>query len=472
MPQNGGVLLTVTLTHAPATDLGFLLHKHPDRLHTRAMAFGPAHVFYPEASDERCTAALLLDIDPVGLSRGRRDAVSLEPYINDRPYVASSFLSSAIAEQFGTALNGRSKERQDLADRALPFEARLPAVVIRGGEALARQLFEPLGYEVDVEVHPLDEVFAAWPDEGVHSLTIRGSVRLRDLLSHLYVLIPVLDDRKHYWVSEPEIEKLLARGEGWLGGHPERELITRRYLARQGNLTREALRQLIAGDEVDPEATAATRDDEEAAVERPIRLSDQRVGAVMAAVRASGATRVLDLGCGEGRLLAELIADHRFTEIVGMDVSARSLEIAARRLRTDRMNERQAARLRLVQGSLIYRDARLAGYDAAVLMEVIEHLEPDRLRALERTVFEFARPSTVVVTTPNAEYNARFESLPAGRMRHRDHRFEWTRAEFTAWAGTVAERHGYAVRYLPVGDEDPALGAPTQMAVFEQGTAA
>ena len=468
MPDNGPVLLTVTLTHSPATDLGYLLHKNPGRLHTRPMAFGPAHVFYPEAEDERCTAALLLDIDPVGLSRGRRDAVSLEPYINDRPYVASSFLSSAIAEHFGTAMGGRSKERQDLADQPLPFEARLPAVVIRGGEPIARRLFEPLGYEVTVEAHPLEEAFADWPEAGVHSLAIAGTVRLRDLLSHLYVLIPVLDDRKHYWVSEPEVDKLLAKGEGWLAGHPERELITSRYLARQGNLTREALRQLTAGEEVDPDADAATRDDEEAAVERPIRLSDQRVGAVMAALRASGATRVLDLGCGEGRLLAELLADHRFAEVVGMDVSARSLEIASRRLRTDRMNERQAARLKLIQGSLIYRDARLEGYDAAVLMEVIEHLEPDRLRALERSVFEFARPWTVVVTTPNAEYNARFETLRAGAMRHRDHRFEWTRAEFAAWADRAAADHGYAVRYLPVGDEDAALGSPTQLAVFDR----
>src|SRR3954454_5632082 len=154
------MLLTVTLTRPPATDLGYLLHKSPGRVHTRELAFGPAHVFYPEASADRCTAALLLDIDPVGLVRGRRPGPSLEPYVNDRPYVASSFLSSAIAEHFGTAMNGRSKERQELADEALPFEARLPAVVIRGGEPLARRLFEPLGYDVSVERHAIEEAFA------------------------------------------------------------------------------------------------------------------------------------------------------------------------------------------------------------------------------------------------------------------------------------------------------------------------
>ena len=453
----------------PATDLGFLLHKHPERLHTRTLAFGPAHVFYPEASDERCTAALLLDIDPVGLVRGRREGPSLEPYINDRPYVASSFMSAAIAEHFGTAMNGRSKERQDLADQALAFEATLSAVPVRGGEAVLRQLFEPLGYTVESEVHELSESFADWEDVAVFGVTLRAQIRLRDLLSHLYVLIPVLDDQKHYWVSAPEIEKLLLRGEGWLAAHPDRELITSRYLARQANLTREALRQLTDGEEIDPEAAAARHDDEEAAVERPIRLSDERVGAVMAALRASGATRVLDLGCGEGRLLTDLVADHRFTEIVGMDVSTRSLEIAARRLKTDRMNERQAARLHLMQGSLAYRDARLAGFDAAVLMEVIEHLEPDRLASLERSVFEFARPTTVVVTTPNVEHNVRFETLPIGKLRHRDHRFEWTRAEFAGWAQGVADRFGYLVRFVPIGADDPEVGPPTQMAVFDHG---
>ncbi len=463
------MLLTITLTQPPATDLGYLLHKNPGRVHTRPLSFGPSHVFYPEATDERCTAALLLDIDPVGLVRGRRPGPSLEPYVNDRPYVASSFLSVALADQFGTAMNGRSKERQALADQELPFEVGLPVLPARGGDALIRKLFEPLGYAVASAGHPLDAMFPSWGDAPYQSLTLSGTVRMRDLLAHLYVLIPVLDDQKHYWVSAPEIEKLLRRGEGWLPAHPERDLIARRYLARQTNLTREALRQLVAAeDTADPDAREADRDAEEAAVEERISLHDQRIGAVMAALRASGAKRVLDLGCGEGRLLTELVKDHTFGEVVGVDVSARSLEIAARRLRVERMNERQRERLRLLQGALTYRDDRLAGFDAAVLMEVIEHVEPGRLPALERAVFAFARPNHVVVTTPNAEYNVLFETLPAGRLRHRDHRFEWTRAEFAAWADRIAEQFGYAARYLPVGPEDPVVGPPTQMAVFDR----
>ena len=462
------MLLTITLTKPPATDLGYLLHKNPGRVHTRPLAFGPSHVFYPEATDERCTAALLLDIDPVGLVRGRRPGPSLEPYVNDRPYVASSFLSVALADQFGTAMNGRSKERQELADQAVPFAVGLPVLPARGGDALIRKLFEPLGYTVLSAGYPLDPMFPSWGDAPYQAVTLSGDVRLRDLLSHLYVLIPVLDDQKHYWVSTPEIEKLLKRGEGWLPAHPERELIARRYLARQTNLTREALRQLVvAEDTADPDGREADRDAEEAVVEERISLHDQRIGAVMAALRASGAQRVLDLGCGEGRLLSELVKDHSFKEFVGVDVSARSLEIAARRLRLERMNERQRERVRLLQGALTYRDDRLSGFDAAVLMEVIEHVEPGRLPALERAVFGFAHPAHVVVTTPNSEYNVRFETLPAGRFRHRDHRFEWTRPEFATWSSRIAERFGYAVRHLPVGPDDPEVGPPTQMAVFD-----
>jgi 3' terminal RNA ribose 2'-O-methyltransferase Hen1 len=463
------VLLTITLTQQPATDLGYLLHKSPGRVHTRSMSFGLAHVFYPEATEGRCTAALLLDIDPVGLSRGRRPGPSLEPYVNDRPYVASSFLSSAIAEHFGTAMSGRSKERQELADQALPLEATIPVLPSRGGGILVRRLFEPLGYTVDATGQQLNSSFPDWGEAPYQSVRLTATVRLRDLLGHLYVLIPVLDDQKHYWVDQAEIEKLLHRGAGWLATHPERELITRRYLAGQSNLTREALRRLAEDTEADPDREEAEHDAEETAVEDRVSLHQQRIGAVLATLRAARAQRILDLGCGEGRLLTELAADHAFTEIVGVDVSVRSLEIAARRIRVERMNERQSARLRLLHSSLTYRDDRLAGFDAGVLMEVIEHVEPNRLGALERAVFEFAQPTHVVVTTPNAEYNVRFETMPAGRLRHRDHRFEWTRREFALWTDQVAERFGYALRRIPIGLEDPEVGPPTQMAVFSRG---
>lgn len=462
------MLLTITTTHQPATDLGYLLHKNPARPQAFSLSFGKAHVFYPEASDGRCTAALLLDIDPVGLVRGRRGPAGenrqLEHYVNDRPYVASSFLSVALAQVFREAMAGRSKERPELAETTLPLHAHLAVVPCRGGEEFLRRLFVPLGYDVQARRLPLDPAFPQWGESPYYALDLRADIRLSELLTHLYVLIPVLDDEKHYWVGDDEVEKLLRRGEGWLAAHPERETIVNRYLRRQRYLTRAAVEQLMKDEEPNADEAQAEHDREEEIVEKPLSLHEQRLHAVLTALKDSGARRVLDLGCGEGRLLRLLLKEKQFEEIVGMDVSYRALEVARERM--ERLPAMQQARLKLMQGALTYRDERLHGYDAAAIVEVIEHLDPPRLAAFERVVFEFARPTTVVVTTPNGEYNVKWETLPAGKLRHKDHRFEWAREEFEVWANNVAGRFGCEVAFAPIGPEDEAVGAPTQMAVF------
>ncbi len=464
------MLLTITTTRRPATDLGYLLHKHPGRFQGYDLSFGKAHVFYPEVAEHRCTACLLLDVDPVGLVRGKGSEEGLlAQYVNDRPYAASSFLSVAISQVYGSALQGRCKDRPELAATAMPLEARIEVLPVRGGERFLRAVFEPLGYAVDVFRHPLDERFPEWGESPYFSVTIARETTLAELLAHLYVLVPVFDNAKHYFVGEDELEKLLARGSGWLAGHPEKEEITRRYLKFRPSLYREALARLVQ-DEQPTEAGAdesRPADRAEEVLERPLSLNEQRLGAVLSAIRACGARRVLDLGCGEGKLIRELLNDRQFEEIVGMDVSIRSLETARDRLRLDRMPEKQAARLTLVHGSLIYRDRRLEGFDAAAVVEVVEHLDPPRLSAFERVLFEFARPGTVVLTTPNREYNVLWENVGAEKFRHPDHRFEWTRSEFQDWAAGIAGRFGYAVRFQPIGPVDEAVGAPTQMAIFD-----
>jgi len=396
------MLLTITTTHQPATDLGHLLRKNPARLQSFELTFGKANVFYPEATNERCTVALQIEVDPVALVRNHRgpagEGRALEQYVNDRPYAASSFLSVAIAEVFGSALSGSSKERPELVDTPLPLTASLSALPCRGGEEFLRKLFEPLGYSVSAQRLPLDERFPDWGDSAYYQVELTATLPLQRLLTHLYVLVPVLDNDKHYWVGEAEVEKLLRHGEGWLGDHPERELITRRYLKHQRSLVDNALAQLADEGAPDPDAVAEAHSQEEEAVERTISLNEQRLGAVLAALKGTGATRVLDLGCGEGRLLQALLKERQFAEIVGMDVSHRALEIAKDRLHYDRLPSLQKERLRLLHSSLIYRDERLAGFDAAAVVEVIEHLDPPRLAAFERVVFDCARPATVVVT--------------------------------------------------------------------------
>ncbi|SNS16490.1 3' terminal RNA ribose 2'-O-methyltransferase Hen1 [Streptosporangium subroseum] len=554
-------MLTISTTVRPATDLGFLLHKHPDRVQEFGQSYGMARVFYPEADEERCTAALMLDVDPVRLVRSRGRSTpdyTLGQYVNDRPYAASSLLAVALGDVFRTARTGRCDSRPELAAGPIPLEIALPVLPCRGGPQLAHRLFEPLGWEVEARAVPLDEGFPEWGDSRYVGLSLRGEVRLADALNQLYVLLPVLDDSKHYWVASDEVDKLIRAGESWLAAHPERGLITRRYLGRRWALTRTAFARLAEiGDDVEedleppveeesaetfsvppeedagalrdegspaihdemvPDGEAANRqaapsdgavdgeavwgggavdrraapsggavdgavapsggiaDDEvtpdggagDSTRKRP--LNTLRREAVVGVLEELGAHRVIDLGCGSGQLVGALLGRPGFTKVAGTDVSAQALAIAARRLKLDRMPDRQLERLELFQGALTYTDDRFAGYDAAVLMEVIEHVDPSRLSALERVVFGTARPVHVIVTTPNVEYNVRYDFLEG--MRHSDHRFEWTRAEFQAWAAKVCGEYGYHVAFRPVGDDDPEVGSPTQMALFSAVNAA
>src|SRR5262249_18860075 len=323
----------ITTTYRPATDLGYLLHKNPARSHELELAFGRAHMFYPEATDERCTFVLLLDIDPVGLVRGSgKNGGLLDQYVNDRPYAASSFLSVAIARTLRTALSGRCGQRPDLAQQPIPLSALVTPLPVRGGDLIER-LFVPLGYKTCVERLPLDEATLDWGSSPYITLRLEATCRLADLLNHLYVLIPVLDLKKHYYIDTDEIEKLLARGGAWLPAHPERDLVARRYLKKRPVLAREAIAPLaeLRPAEAEPESQTDAPADADGVVEpaknaaeerleKPLRLHEQRLGRVAEVLKACGARRVVDLGCGSGKLLKRLLAEKQFNQILGVDV--------------------------------------------------------------------------------------------------------------------------------------------------------
>lgn len=458
------MFLSITTTHQPATDLGFLLMKHPDRLHEVELNFGKALVFYPEATTERCEAVLVLDVDPIGLVRGRGEGAGLlDQYVNDRPYAASSFLAVALVKAFRTAMTGVSKERPDLANAKIPLCLRVAPLPVRGGDAILEALFAPLGWDVSFE----RVQGGAGPSRYV-TLTLRGTQRLAEALSHLYVLIPVLDDDKHYWVGDDEVEKLLSKAGAWLVRHPSREMIARRYLKNQRGLAREALSRLLPDEASEGVGEDAARESNEEKLEAPVRLNELRMDRVVEVLASKGARTIADLGCGEGTLVARLARDRRFEKIIGLDASSRALEKAADRLKLNRPGGPQEGRVTLLHGALTYRDSRWAEVDAATLVEVIEHLDEDRLPALAQVVFGAAHTKLVIVTTPNVEYNALFRELPSGTLRHADHRFEWTRAEFTTWSNGIAARFGYSVTLDEIGENNPEHGAPTQMAVFER----
>lgn len=457
-------LLAKTCADYSARDLGFLLHKHPDHVHTKKTSAGDATIFYPEISQERTTAVLHLEVDPIGLVRGKNQQSDglLAQYVNDRPYVANSFLSVAMGRSFAQTMAGKSKDRQELADQPLDFEIRVLPVALAGDRELLSSLFEPLGYTIQ-SPETVD-------DQMVIDLRLSAKLRFAEILNHLHVLIPVMDNFKHYFVAQEEIDKLLAKGEGWLADHPAKELITRRALKHRRSLANMALARLEESSVVDDEDETPKLKPEEQ-LEKPLRLHDIRLDTVADVMRQRNVKSVLDLGCGEGKLIARLIKERGIDRLVGVDPSVRTLEAAHRKLRLHQAGDAMSERVALQMGSLTYGDRRWKGFDAATLVEVIEHIEPHRLSALVMSLFADARPNLVVMTTPNREYNSLFETMKENQLRHPDHRFEWTRAEFEAWANDVAGEHGYTAEFAPLGPVDETHGGPSQMAIFTLGEA-
>lgn len=459
------MLLTITYEGENTQNLGFLLHKNPDRAQQFELNYGRAYVFYTEVSNERTTAALLLDIDPIDLARGKigsRDG-GLFDYVNDRPYSATSFMSTAISRIFGTSMSGKCAKMQSLADTPLKLTAYISSLKDGGDTELASQLFEPLGYTVKTERTLLDENFKEWGISPYIALTISGTVRLADMLNHLYVLIPVFDKQKHYYITDDEIEKLLSHGEGWLASHPYKEKIARRYFSAKKSYARRTIDILLAGETDDNENIEISENTE---TEKHTPLNTQRLNTVRDTVLASGASTVIDMGCGECRLTSLLLNERQIKRVTACDVSIRELEKASGRLHLDRMQPYRKNKLTLMQASLTYRDKRFEGYDCACVIEVIEHIEPMRIPAMERNIFEFASPRTVIVTTPNKEYNENYQFLNKDELRHNDHRFEWTRDEFKKWTEHICGTFSYTCEISGIGDSDGNCGTPTQMGVF------
>ena len=462
------MLITLTCYAPNAAEIGYLLAKHPDSVFEREFSAGKVWAFYPEVADDHLTIACLTEIDSVGLVRGPASEARLDQYVNDRPYVASSLTSVALKTAFATAMSGRSQSMPQRVDEKLRWEATLPAVACDAGEDFIRRIFAPLAYSVTTTRLPLDAQFPAWGQADLYSARLEGEQTVRDVFTHLYLLLPVLDNSKHYRVDTDEMEKLVAHGGQWLAAHPERELITRRYLRYKRPLVASALARLAELEDASPQEAADEAPEPEEPVEQALGLHEQRLNAVMAAVREIQARSLADLGCGEGRLLALALKERAIARILGVDVSSQALAVANRRLHLDRLPEAQRERIVLAQGSLLYRDRRLEGFDVATLVEVIEHLDAPRLGAMERVLFEHARPRRVVITTPNREYNVRWEQVSTRRLRHRDHRFEWTRAECQAWAGRVAAAYRYRFNHQEIGPADPELGAPSQLVIFDR----
>jgi 3' terminal RNA ribose 2'-O-methyltransferase Hen1 len=457
------MLITLTAHTHDAPDLGYLFAKHPGSVFTRDFSAGRVWAFYPAVAEDHITIALLTEIDPIALVRG---SATLDQYVNDRPYVASSLTSVALGTAFASALAGTTKEHADRLAERITWEITIPVVSCAAGADFITSIFAPLGYTVTTDQLPLDPDLPSLGASDLYRVTLIGTQTVQAALSHLYVLLPVLDDSKHYYVDKQEVTKLQTHGDAWLAQHPERATIARRYLRNQRDLVAEALARLAEDTPPETVLADAANDIPPAPADALPSLHQQRLDAVMAAVRAVGATSLADLGCGEGRLLEMALREPTLTRILGMDVATAVLARAARRLHLDELSDAQRDRVTLTQGSLLYRDRRLAGFDVATLVEVIEHLDPPRLGAMEAVVFGQARPRRAIITTPNRDYNARY---PLGeRLRHTDHRFEWSRAEAHTWASHIAATYPYTFTHSDLGPAEPDIGAPSQMLIFDR----
>lgn len=457
------MILTITYKGKNTQDLGYLLYKNPYRPQSFDLSMGKAHIIYPEIFDERTTAALVLELDPLLLSKGKPGTgeSGLFDYVNDRPYATSSFMCNAVSRCFGTAMTGRCDQRQELADSELDLEIALYSLPVRGDKELIHRFFDPLGYEISFETFSIDEEFPEWGESPYVNLRLCAHKKLSDVLNQIYVLIPVFDLQKHYYVSEAEIDNLLKHGEGWLENHPDKEYIIRRYFSMAKSYANIARSRLAGNKETDTEEGGEK--EQETGSQAP--LDKIRLQTVKDEVLSSGAHSVIDIGCGEGKLLALLVGEAQIEKLAGADVSTDALKRAGQRVEKAALSERQRKKVDIFQGSLMYRDRRFLGYDAACVIEVMEHIDPEKLPIFEGVLFGETAPETVIVTTPNHSYNVNY-GMKTGELRHTDHRFEWNEEEFRNWCNSICERYGYTVKIKGIGKKDGVEGYPTQMGVF------
>jgi 3' terminal RNA ribose 2'-O-methyltransferase Hen1 len=468
------VFLSIATTRQGAKDLGFLLYKHPDRVfrsdasrNAKMSAVG----FYPEATDERCEFCLVVEVDPVERVRGASWGAGIAQYVEPLPFLASSYMAQALSLCLRSAMNGVVTSKDPAEEERLKVAAaekwplEITVSPLRTSPALISRMFEPLGWDVALHSIALDIPGMMSGDRGtdLHTLTLRGEVTLQDALTHLYVLLPALDPARHYFYGESEVQKLLDKSQNWLEQHPARELIVGRYLSKSRELRETALQQFETADDDETVAEGDVPDE-------PVSAHDERHQRIVEIVRGAGDVSVVDLGCGEGKLLERLSKLPGKLEITGVEPAMRDLDKAHRALSRN-PGKQMDPRIKLKHGSILYADDQLKGFDIAILSEVIEHIDPERLDHAERCVFGFMQPRKVVVTTPNASFNEMF-GLEEGRFRHRDHRFEWTETEVTAWCGRIGRDYGYSYELGGAGGYEPAFGHLSHFIVFEKASEA
>ncbi|WP_407270561.1 3' terminal RNA ribose 2'-O-methyltransferase Hen1 [Radiobacillus sp. PE A8.2] len=442
--------LTIHATGENVQVLSFLLAKNPTNLYERESKGHLVRMFYSKFMPSEVEATIFVTPDSIELVKNNNNAYDITHYINDREFAVSSIFTSLIRSALATALNGNTKEEyQAWVKHCFPFTFGFGPVSTDLSDEQITNLFEPLGYEIDIEKRELDYDFSLKTTNHVRYINIHGTTTLQTGLRQLFVLIPVLDNYKHYYIDEKEIDKLQRYGEGWLDQHPSKDMIIRRALR-----FKELYSQLE--DKVEQQETTPK-----------VRLNELRYQKIAETVQQlTDRKSIVDFGSGEGKLAYKLGFVSGVEEILAVEPSETATTRAIARFEHGE-SEVGFVSPTPVWGSLYYFDQRLVNKDVIILCEVIEHIDEYRLPKIIQTILQKYQPRALIITTPNSEYNNVYELDQA--YRHSDHRFEWTRNQFQACCTAATEQHPYRLHFDGIGEEHPSFGQPTQMCTFIRG---
>lgn len=446
------MLLTINCEGPDAMDLSWLLHKRPNRFQAFNLGYGKAFVFFTEYSQNSCTACLLLEIMPDALNDLCKSKDGEFQYVNSRQYLSSSLLAGAIGKAYSSAIKGTCQDKPDLVGKKHGFKVRINNFSCRLNPIFIDRIFSPLGYQIEwrnIQIN--DEYCTGGFICGDLQLSIDAT--LQEILSHLYILLPVFDRQTHFWLDESQLQKFIRHCQGWLGRHPEKRLIINEYFGPVSELKYRLMKHFGV---IRPLADKS----------RTPTFNQMRRSAISDVIAASGAKTIIDLGCGDGSFVFSLHGQNRYEKLAGMDASAQNIENARKKFDSPFFHRRKSPEFFI--GSITYRDKRISGYDAVILSEVIEHFEPERMDGVMRNILGEARPKLFVMTTPNKAYNQEFPFLEAGEFRHPDHRHEFGEDEFISFCEKYAAVFGYDLEISHVGVELSRIGSPTFMGIFKK----
>ncbi|WP_042142009.1 methyltransferase domain-containing protein [Paucisalibacillus sp. EB02] len=442
--------LTIHATGSNVEVISYLLAKNPNNLYERSNNGHLVRMFYNKFTSEEVEVTFFVTPDPINLSRNSSENYDITSYINDREFVVSSIFCSFLRSALGTALNGKPKEEYaSWVNHAFNFQFSFGPLTSDLSDKQIIDLFAPLGYEVEITYGKVDYQVNIKSKSTARFVTLKGLTTLQNGIRQIFMLIPVLDNYKHYYIDEKEIEKIERYGEGWMDTHPQREFILRRALR---------FKELLDSVEMDAKSKSEGK-----AAEKRVRLNDLRYEKIIDYIKnLTNRESIVDFGSGEGKLSVRLGFVKGVKEILAVEPSEVAALKALKRFEELRGKE-NFLQPTPVMGSLFYFDERLKSKDVIVLCEVIEHIDEYRLPKIMGTILREYKPKTLIITTPNQEYNQVYDM--GKEYRHSDHRFEWTRVEFQEWCNSH-NPGSYELTFEGIGEEHPTFGYPTQMGMF------